>query len=66
MLYWITIFPIVLAFLLYFLVPEPDSWLRTRELKRQQANSKIKVKNRTPIQSFLKIKITAGCFYSGF
>lgn len=45
MLYWITIFPIFLAFLMYFLVPEPESWLRSRELKRQEAlHSKVKIK----------------------
>ena len=66
MLYWITICPIVLAFLLYFLVPEPDSWLRSRKLKRQEAASKVKVKKRILIKSFSKIKITAGYFYYGF
>jgi len=56
MLYWITICPIVLAFLLYFLVPEPDSWLRSRELKRQEAASKVKVKKENPYKVILKDK----------
>lgn len=56
MLYWITICPIVLAFLLYFLVPEPDSWLRSRELKRQEAASKVKVKKQNPYKVILKDK----------
>lgn len=56
MLYWITICPIVLAFLLYFLVSEPDSWLRSRELKRQEAASKVKVKKENPYKVILKDK----------
>lgn len=57
MLYWITIIPIFLAFLLYFLVPEPQSWLHARELKRQQMqHSKVKIKKQNPYAVILKDK----------
>ncbi|MDM1273718.1 MULTISPECIES: MFS transporter [Acinetobacter] len=57
MLYWITIFPIFLAFLMYFLVPEPESWLRSREHKRQEAlHSKVKIKKQNPYLVILKDK----------
>lgn len=57
MLYWITIFPIFLAFLMYFLVPEPESWLRSRELKRQEAlHSQVKIKKQNPYLVILKDK----------
>ncbi len=35
MLYWISISPLVLAVLTYFLVPEPASWKKSKELQRQ-------------------------------
>lgn len=57
MLYWITIAPIFLAFLLYFLVPEPESWQRARELKRQEIlNPHNNVKKQNPYLVILKDK----------
>ncbi|QLB59408.1 MFS transporter [Acinetobacter indicus] len=68
MLYWITIFPIFLAFLMYFLVPEPESWLRSRELKRQEAlHSKVKNQKTESLSGHLKRqKNIAGCLCCGF
>jgi AAHS family cis,cis-muconate transporter-like MFS transporter len=34
MLYWITIAPLALGILMHFMVPEPESWKRVREMKR--------------------------------
>lgn len=55
-LYWITICPIVLAFFMYFMVPESESWKKTREMRLQANTQTVKVKKENPYITILKDK----------
>ncbi len=59
MLYWISIAPIVLAILMHFLVPEPESWRKTRALKLANQNKALNqqtVKAGNPYLNILRDK----------
>lgn len=55
-LYWITIAPVVLGVLMYFMVPEPDSWKRVNELRRTGQLNDVTTQKGNPYISILKDK----------
>ncbi|HFG6905401.1 MFS transporter [Acinetobacter baumannii] len=55
MLYWITILPVFLGVLMYFMVPEPKSWVKSRELKKSNLLDKS-IKSDNPYKIILKEK----------
>ena len=61
MLYWVTIAPLALGILMHFMVPEPESWKRVREMKRTGQIVDNDAKKAIHISPFLKIKPMARC-----
>jgi MFS transporter, AAHS family, cis,cis-muconate transporter len=56
MLYWITIAPLALGILMHFMVPEPESWKRVREMKRTGQIVDNDTKKGNPYITILKDK----------
>ena len=56
MLYWITIAPLALGILMHFMVPEPESWKRVREMKRTGQIVDNNAKKGNPYITILKDK----------
>jgi len=56
MLYWITIAPLALGILMHFMVPEPESWKRVREMKRTGQIVDNDAKKGNPYITILKDK----------
>ena len=56
-LYWLAITPIVLSFFMYFMVPEPESWKKSRQLRAAQTEGGMKaVKRENPYREIFKEK----------
>lgn len=58
-LYWMAITPIVLSLFMHFLVPEPESWKKSRQLKLAEAataEGTVKVKRPNPYVEILRDK----------
>ncbi|MCU4415060.1 MFS transporter [Acinetobacter sp. WU_MDCI_Axc73] len=56
-LYWLAITPIVLSFFMYFMVPEPESWKKSRQLRAAQIEGGMKaVKRENPYREIFKEK----------
>ncbi|WP_109441337.1 MFS transporter [Acinetobacter haemolyticus] len=71
MLYFITIVPIILAVLMWILVPEPESWKQSRALKLTKADSTNTKKSVNPYIALFKDKqhgkmLMLWSFSSGF
>src|SRR5690606_41958001 len=71
MLYWITIAPLALSVLMHFMVPEPESWKRVREMKRTGQIVDNDAKEGNPYVTILKDKthgkmFILGSFSTGF
>ncbi|WP_256355141.1 MFS transporter, partial [Escherichia coli] len=56
MLYWVTIAPLALGILMHFMVPEPESWKRVREMKRTGQIVDNDAKKGNPYITILKDK----------
>lgn len=56
-LYWLAIVPVVLSFFMHYMVPEPESWKRSRQIRAQQAVGGMKeVKRENPYREIFKEK----------
>ncbi|RKG30847.1 MFS transporter [Acinetobacter guerrae] len=56
-LYWLSITPIVLSFFMYFMVPEPESWKKSRQIRAAQTDGGMKaVKRENPYREIFKEK----------
>lgn len=55
-LYWITIAPVFLGVLMYFMVPEPESWKRVNELRKSGELKSITAQKGNPYVAILKDK----------
>ncbi|MDQ1207602.1 AAHS family cis,cis-muconate transporter-like MFS transporter [Acinetobacter baylyi] len=56
-LYWLAIVPVVLSFFMHYMVPEPESWKKSRQIRAQQATGGMKeVKRENPYREIFKEK----------
>lgn len=56
-LYWLAIVPVVLSFFMHYMVPEPESWKKSRQIRAQQAIGGMKeVKRENPYREIFKEK----------
>ncbi len=56
-LYWLAIVPVVLSFFMHYMVPEPESWKKSRQMRAQQATGGMKeVKRENPYREIFKEK----------
>ncbi|WP_130802463.1 MFS transporter [Acinetobacter ihumii] len=56
-LYWLAIIPIVLSVFMHFMVPEPESWKKSRQLRAAQTEGGMKtVKRENPYREIFKEK----------
>lgn len=56
-LYWLAIVPVVLSFFMHYMVPEPESWKKSRQIRAQQATGSMKeVKRENPYREIFKEK----------